>query len=114
MDCLFCKISRGDMVSDTVFEDTAVKVIKDIYPKAPVHLLVLPKTHVQSIAHLEADHADLVATLIYTAKKVAASLGLAGYKLVFNVGKEGGQAIDHLHLHLLGGWSGPEDRRADV
>lgn len=103
MDCLFCKIARGEMVSDTVYEDGAVRVFKDTHPKAPVHLLVVPKQHIESIAHLEADHREMISELIYAAKDVAMELGLAGYKLVFNVGRDGGQTIDHLHLHILGG-----------
>lgn len=105
MECLFCKISRNEIPSDVIYEDDGVKVFKDIHPKAPIHLLVIPKIHIQSIAHLEADHSDVIAKLMYTAKKVAEDLGLKGYKLVFNVGREGGQLIDHLHLHLLGGWN---------
>ena len=103
-DCLFCKIAKNEFGSETVFEDGEVKVFKDIHPKAPTHLLVIPKIHIQSIAHLEANHNDIITKLIYTAKNVAKSLDLPGYKLVFNVGREGGQVIDHLHLHILGGW----------
>ncbi|QQG44994.1 MAG: histidine triad nucleotide-binding protein [Candidatus Sungiibacteriota bacterium] len=109
MDCIFCKISKGEVSSEVVFEDDDVKVFKDIHPKAPVHLLVIPKIHIQSIAHLEADHSDVITKLIYTAKKIAGDLGLKGYKLIFNVGREGGQVVDHLHLHILGGWSNIED-----
>lgn len=105
MDCLFCKIAHGEVSSETVFEDSDVKVFKDIYPKAPVHLLIIPKIHIQSIAHLEADHNDIIAKLVYAAKRMASALGLKGYKLVFNVGREGGQSVDHLHVHLLGGWN---------
>lgn len=90
------------------YEDNEVKVFSSIHPSAPVHLLVIPKEHVASIAHLEVNHNALIAKLIYTAKQIAEQKGLSGYKLVFNVGKEGGQVIDHLHLHLLGGW-GRED-----
>lgn len=104
MDCLFCKIGNGEIPSDTVFEDDAVRVFRDIHPKAPVHLLVIPREHVESIAHLSDGHADLIAKVIFTAKRIAAEQGLTGYKLVFNVGRDGGQVIDHLHLHILGGW----------
>lgn len=113
-DCLFCKISKGEINSEVVYEDADVKVFKDIHPKAPVHLLVIPKIHIQSIAHLEADHNDIISKLIYTAKQVAQEAGLSGYKLVFNVGQEGGQVIDHLHLHVLGGWKDREDRNVHV
>ncbi len=104
MDCLFCKIATGEVASNVTFEDKDIKVFEDIHPKAPVHLLVIPKIHIQSIAHLEENHTDIIAKLIYAAKHSAKELNLPGYRLVFNVGREGGQVIDHLHLHLLGGW----------
>lgn len=107
MDCIFCKIVQKNIPSEVIFEDNNVVVFKDINPKAPVHHLVVPKEHIQSIAHLEADHNDIISKLIYVAKDVALRLGLKGYKLVFNVGREGGQVVDHLHLHLLGGWDRP-------
>ncbi len=113
-DCIFCKISTGEINSEAVYEDSEVKVFKDLHPKAPVHFLVIPKEHIQSIAHLEANHNAVMAKLIYTAKRVAEDLGLNGYKLLFNVGREGGQVIDHLHLHLLGGWASTEERKVDV
>jgi len=109
MDCIFCKIVKKDARADIVFEDKDVVVFIDINPKAPKHLLVVPREHIESIANLEANHSDIIVKLIYTAKKVAEEMGLTGYKLVFNVGREGGQVVDHLHLHLLGGWSEPED-----
>lgn len=109
MDCIFCNIGRGDVDAEVVYEDDQVKVFHDIHPKAPVHLLVIPKVHIQSIAHLESNHNDVIAKMIYTAKHVAQSMKLPGYKLVFNVGREGGQVVDHLHLHLLGGWGKEEN-----
>lgn len=114
MECLFCKIAAGEITSDTLFEDDTVKVFRDIHPKAPVHLLVIPKTHIESIAHLESDHSDMIVKLIYAAKDAASRLGLKGYKLVFNVGREGGQMIDHLHLHILGGWPQDEQKSLNV
>jgi len=113
-DCLFCDIAAGQIPSDAVFEDSDIKIFKDVHPKAPVHLLVIPKMHIESIAHLQADHSDIIARLVYAAKDTAARIGLKGYKLVFNVGREGGQTIDHLHLHLLGGWNGAEERKLNV
>ena len=103
--CIFCKMAKNEIPSEAIFEDNDVKVFKDIKPSAPVHFLVIPKQHIQSIAHLEANHNEIISKLIYTAKAVAKDSGLTGYKLVFNVGREGGQVIDHLHLHLLGGWA---------
>lgn len=110
MNCLFCKIAAGEIPSETVFEDAEVKIFKDIHPKSPMHLLVIPKMHIESVAHLKADHGDIVAKLIYEAKDAAARSGMKGYKLVFNVGREGGQVIDHLHLHILGGWPRGENQ----
>ena len=109
MDCVFCKIAKKEIPSDLIFEDKDIIVFKDIDPSAPVHYLVVPKEHIQSIAHLEGNHKDILASLIYTAKDEAEKLGLKGYKLVFNVGREGGQVVDHLHLHLLGGWKNNGD-----
>ena len=109
MDCVFCKIAQKEIPSEILYEDGKVLVFKDIRPSAPVHYLVVPKEHIQSIAHLAENHNKIIAEIIYAAKKAAEKLGLKGYKLVFNVGREGGQVIDHLHLHLLGGWNKKED-----
>ena len=108
-NCIFCKIANKQIPSDIVYETKDVLVFKDIKPSAPFHFLIVPKKHIQSIAHLEKGHKDILAEMIYAAKTVAEKVGLKGYKLVFNVGKEGGQIIDHLHLHLLGGWTKKED-----
>lgn len=104
MDCIFCKIVKKEISTEFEVETEGIVAFKDIRPLAPVHYLVIPKEHIQSIAHLEGNHKELLADLIYAAKDLAAKLNLKGYKLVFNVGREGGQVIDHLHLHLLGGW----------
>jgi|SRR3989338_6504148 len=104
MDCIFCKIAKGKVSSQAVFEDEDIKVFPDIHPKSPVHFLVIPKEHIESIAHLEARHEKIAGKLIFVGKEVARSHGLKGYKLVFNVGREGGQEVDHLHLHVMGGW----------
>ena len=113
-DTIFSKIIEKKIPAKIAYEDADYIVIHDIQPAAPVHLLVIPKQHIESIAHLEADHNDIVAKLLFAAKDVAARLGLKGYKLVFNVGRDGGQVIDHLHLHILGGWSNPEERAIHV
>ncbi len=104
MDCLFCKIANKNIATDFIFEDDSIMVFKDIHPSAPIHHLIVPKEHIQSINHLESNHQEIISKMIFIAKKMAENLGLKGYKLVFNVGREGGQVIDHLHLHLLGGW----------
>jgi histidine triad (HIT) family protein len=102
-ECIFCKIRDKQLPADFVYEDEKFFVIKDINPKAPVHLLIIPKKHIFSVASLTEEEKTLAGELIFLAKKIADDKKLPGYKLVFNVGREGGQIIDHLHLHLLSG-----------
>ncbi|BBO79828.1 histidine triad nucleotide-binding protein [Desulfosarcina ovata] len=104
-DCLFCKIASGQMDTEFLFENDRLVVFRDIHPHAPVHLLIVPKRHIRSINDLtEGDH-DILAEMIMTAKQMAKkeNVDAAGYKLLFNVEKGGGQVIFHLHLHLMGG-----------
>jgi len=107
-DCLFCKIIAGELPGDFVYKNDLVVVFKSIEPKAPIHLLVVPKSdkHIDSVNDLEESDRQVISELFLVAKKVAKDFNLdqTGYKLVFNVGRGGGQVIDHLHLHLLGGW----------
>jgi len=105
MDCLFCKIINREIPSEIVYEDEKFFVFKDINPIAPVHILIIPKKHIHSINHLEVEDKELIGELFLTAKKIAKDLKIieSGYRLVFNVGKEAGQTVDHLHLHLIGG-----------
>lgn len=109
MECVFCSIVRKELSATMVAEDERIMAFVDIHPKAPVHIVVIPKQHIESIAHLEENHSDVIAAIIYAAKRIAAEKKLEGYKLVFNVGRLGGQSVDHLHLHLLGGWTRPGD-----
>jgi len=104
-DCLFCKIAAGTIPSDRVAETAHVLAFRDIQPQAPTHVLLIPKTHVaDSAAGIGAGHAALLAELFALAAKIAADEGLErGWRLVTNVGDEGGQSVNHLHLHLLGG-----------
>jgi len=102
-ECIFCKIINKETPSEIVYEDEKTIAFKDINPKAPVHILIIPKKHIASIIDLKEEDKDLIGEIIFRAKKVAEEKGLKGYKLIFNVGREGGQIIDHLHLHLLGG-----------
>jgi histidine triad (HIT) family protein len=106
MECLFCKIARKEIPSDTVFENDKFVCFKDINPKAPVHLLIIPKKHVSSVDDLKEGDESLVGEMILLAKKIALNQGISenGYRLVFNVGKGAGQTVEHLHLHLMGGW----------
>jgi len=105
-DCLFCKISSGQMGTDFLYENENLVVFRDINPHAPVHLLIVPKRHIRSINDLtETDH-GILAEMIMTARQMAVKekVNASGYKLLFNVEKGGGQVIFHLHLHLIGGW----------
>jgi len=106
MSCIFCKIINKEMPSEIVYEDDKIIAFKDIHPLAPVHILVVPKKHIPSVDHLTAEDKDLISELFLVAQKIGRQVSLSkkGYKLVFNVGKGGGQVIFHLHLHLLGGW----------
>lgn len=89
------------MPSEIVYEDDKILTFKDINPKAPIHFLIVPKKHIESIKSLNSER--IVDSLILAAKKIAEKNKISGYKLVFNVGREGGQLIDHLHLHFLAG-----------
>jgi histidine triad (HIT) family protein len=103
-NCLFCKIVRNEIPSSKVYEDDKVLAFNDIDPKAPTHILIIPKKHIASIAALEDEDCDLAAHIIRTAKQLAVSQGLHdGYRLVVNTGRDGGQTVEHLHFHLLGG-----------
>lgn len=106
-NCVFCKIVAGVIPSTKVYEDDLVMAFADINPKARVHLLIIPKKHVASLSETDADDELLLGKLMHTAAKVGKQQGLAGYKLLMNVNKEGGQVVFHVHLHLLGG--GPID-----
>ncbi len=102
-DCLFCKIAKKEIPAQFVFEDENVVAFKDIHALAPVHILIIPRKHIESVAGLTEEDGDTISHLIFTAKKIAEEKKLKGYKLVFNVGQEAGQTINHLHLHLLSG-----------
>ncbi len=104
-DCVFCNIINKTLEAQILFESSNLIVIKDILPKAPVHLLVIPKKHIKSIEELEPTEEALVGEMVLTAKNLATKYGIneSGYKLLFNVGRDGGQMIHHLHMHLLGG-----------
>ena len=100
-DCLFCQIRDKKLEADIVAEDGDTVIFRDKFPKASTHLLIIPKTHVESILTLEEKAMDLPGMLILKAKKFAADRGIAGYRLTFHVGREGGQIVDHVHLHLM-------------
>jgi histidine triad (HIT) family protein len=104
-DCLFCRIAAGEIPSDRVFEDEAVIVFRDINPKAPTHVLAIPRRHLDSVADLTDADGDLLAALFGALRRVAEEAGLKGYRILSNVGAEAGQSVFHLHFHLLGGRS---------
>lgn len=103
-DCLFCQIVAGKIPSSRVYEDEQVIVFKDIYPKAPVHLLVVPRLHVASLNELTAVYDGLIAHMLRLLPELARKQGLTdGFRTIINTGPGGGQEIFHLHVHLLGG-----------
>ncbi|MGI8773097.1 MAG: histidine triad nucleotide-binding protein [Acidobacteriaceae bacterium] len=104
MDCLFCKIAAGSIPVQKVFEDDTVVAFTDIHPQAPVHLLIIPRNHIASLAHLSPEDERLLGHMHALAKQIAEEKGLHnGFRTVMNTGPDGGQTVDHLHLHLLGG-----------
>jgi histidine triad (HIT) family protein len=104
-DCLFCRIVAGELQSSQVYADDSVVAIRDIAPQAPTHVLLLARKHIPSVRDLTAANRSIVGSLFVAASQIAASEGIAegGYRLVVNVGRNGGQTVDHLHVHLLGG-----------
>ena len=103
-DCLFCKIAQGTIPAEMVYEDDQVIVFKDIYPKAKVHLLVVPREHIESLNEMDAGHDALMAHMMRLLPKLAEEQGLdTGFRTIINTGPGGGQEIFHLHIHLLGG-----------
>jgi histidine triad (HIT) family protein len=107
VSCLFCKIISREIPGDIVYEDESVIAFNDIYPQAPTHVLVVPKTHIETLNDLGDDQAELVGGLILRAKALAEERKIAasGYRLVFNTNRHAGQTVFHIHLHLLGGRS---------
>ena len=105
MDCIFCKIVKKELEADILQESDKVVTFKDIRPSAPIHYLVVPKKHLSSIKDVSHQDEAVLGHIVLMAKEAAEKLNLSGYKLVFNVGRDGGQIIDHVHLHLLGGWN---------
>jgi histidine triad (HIT) family protein len=104
-DCLFCRIAAGEIPSTKVHDDDLVVAFRDIAPRAPTHILVIPRDHIASAADLTEEHATLLGRLFGVAATIARDEGIVdgGYRLVSNVGRWGGQTVDHLHVHLLGG-----------
>lgn len=104
-ECLFCKIIEGKVSSERVYEDDKVIAFNDIHPKAPIHILVVPRQHIDSLAEIDEKNLPHWAPLFIAAKKIAAQKGVLerGFRVMINCNREGGQLIYHLHLHLLAG-----------
>lgn len=104
-DCIFCKLASGEIPADKVYEDDRALAFHDLHPQAPVHVLLIPKEHLDSLN--DAAHGDeaLLGHLLWLVPKIANQLGIAesGFRTVINTGADGGQTVSHLHLHLLGG-----------
>jgi histidine triad (HIT) family protein len=104
MSCTFCKIIEGQIPSTAVYQDERSYAFADIHPKAPVHVLIVPRKHICSLDGAAEDDGALLGHLLWVAAQIARKKGLdAGYRVVVNTGSEAGQSVDHLHLHLLGG-----------
>ncbi len=104
-ECLFCKIINGEIPSQKVYEDDEILAFKDINPAAPIHILIIPKKHITSIAHIEKEDEPLIGRMHTVLNKIAEEQGVKehGYRIIINCGKDGGQEVMHLHFHLLAG-----------
>lgn len=104
MDCLFCKIIAGEIPSQKVYEDDFMYAFKDINPQAPIHVLVIPKTHIPSLDGVNAENSAVVAKIFEKIPQIAKDLGLdGGYRLISNCGDDACQSVKHLHFHIVGG-----------
>lgn len=102
-DCIFCKIVKGAIPSNKIYEDDDVIAFHDIHPITKVHFLIVPKLHIDSLAACESEHQALLGKMLLLAPKLAAEQGLQGFRTMINTGREGGQEVFHLHVHVLGG-----------
>lgn len=104
-DCIFCRIVDGDIPCDPVYQDDRVLAFKDINPLAPVHILIIPKQHIESVQSIDESNSQLVGYIFEKIPEIARKAGIAdnGYRVISNIGKHGGQAVPHLHFHILGG-----------
>ncbi len=104
-DCIFCKIIKGEIPGTKVYEDEQIFAFRDIAPVAPVHVLIVPKKHIDSVNAMSAEDESTIGHLFFVAKQIAAQENIAqsGYRLIVNTNADAGQAVFHIHLHLLGG-----------
>ena len=104
MDCIFCKIVKGDIPSNKVYEDDTVLAFHDIAPQMPVHVIVIPKMHIASAAEVNEENSAVIGHIFEVIPKIAKDLGLDnGFRIINNCGKDGGQTVGHIHFHILGG-----------
>ncbi len=103
-DCIFCRINRGEIPADVVYEDEHCLAFRDIQPKSPIHLLLIPRKHVENLDDFSADDSELAAHMMLTIPRIARQQGLqSGYRVITNNGAGGGQEVYHLHFHIMGG-----------
>ena len=103
-DCIFCKIIKGELPGAVVYEDDYVFAFRDIYPQAPIHIIIVPKEHIASAAEFNPDNSHIAAKCFEAIAKIAETEGLTGgYRVITNIGADGGQTVFHTHFHLLGG-----------
>lgn len=105
MDCIFCKIAQNKLPATIIYYDEKVVAFDDLYPKAPQHKIIIPKKHIATINDLKEEDKDLIGHMVYVAKQLAKEIGIdeSGYRVLMNCNADGGQAVYHIHLHLLGG-----------
>jgi histidine triad (HIT) family protein len=103
--CIFCRIAQYELAATIVYDDDHTIAFRDLHPKAPVHILIIPKVHIASVNAVEAEHVEALGHLFTAARAIADSEGVArkGYRLVVNNGSDAGQTVDHLHMHVLAG-----------
>ena len=104
-DCLFCKISAGEIPAEKLYEDDEILAFRDIAPQAPIHFLVIPKKHIQDPAHVGVEDEALIGRMMRIGSRVAKENGITDFRLVYNNGVEAGQTVFHVHMHVLGGRS---------
>ncbi|MGE5473346.1 MAG: histidine triad nucleotide-binding protein [Ignavibacteriales bacterium] len=106
-DCIFCKIVKGEIPAKVVYEDDKVIAFEDIKPAAPIHILIIPKQHIDCVSSINEQNADVLSDIFLAINKIAQKLGISerGFRVIVNNGAEGGQVVYHLHFHLLGGKS---------
>lgn len=104
MDCIFCKIINGEIPSNKIYEDDKVLAFHDISKEAPVHFLVIPKAHIESINNINEENSNIISHIFTVINKIVKEIGISdtGYRIVNNCGKDGGQSVNHLHFHILG------------